>query len=293
MVDWGLALFCLMVAPLVVDRVRFDANPLAGVAAWLGLTVVGWGALLVSLVRCGVGAANGSLLFGLEDFVHRLIKGGLSGMSLWSVVGLTLSFDLVVLMLGAFSVTTLWTMRARRRTRTVLDVVTSTHDGATPYSVLDSAQPVAYFVPGRGGRIVLSSATIDALPADELAAVVAHENGHRKGFHGALLLTLSAWTPFVPFVPIARLAPRSLHLYVEMMADDHARRDVGSAALRRVLDKAAMFSPAPAAALGLSGMMMERRRLRCETAVTSAPVRIATGTVIAIVTVATLSLLVA
>ena len=53
--------------------------------------------------------------------------------------------------------------------------------------ILQHPTPTAYCIPGRQSRVVLSQGVLDALPADQLEAVVAHEDAHLRGRHDLLL----------------------------------------------------------------------------------------------------------
>jgi Zn-dependent protease with chaperone function len=55
--------------------------------------------------------------------------------------------------------------------------------GAT---VVNSPIPAAYVVPGRTARVVVSTASVDALTPAQLLAVLAHERAHAAGRHHLL-----------------------------------------------------------------------------------------------------------
>jgi Zn-dependent protease with chaperone function len=107
------------------------------------------------------------------------------------------------------------------------------------------------------------------LTSAELDSVVAHELGHRKGRHGAVLIPLQAIASFVPFLPIARFAPTSMRAYLEMTADDFSRARGGTDALRSALAKAQWFTPAPAGSLSAFDDVIGRRLHRLSRAYAS------------------------
>ncbi len=76
---------------------------------------------------------------------------------------------------------------ARRTHRDLLRLTSRPCDpdraGAADPVVVQHATLAAYCLPGRGGRIVLTSAALAALSPDELAAVLAHERAHLSGRH--------------------------------------------------------------------------------------------------------------
>ena len=102
--------------------------------------------------------------------------------------------------------------------------------------VLDDAVPVAYCLP-RGARsvTVLSQGLLDRLDADELVAVIAHERAHVEQRHDLLLLAFRAWRAALPWFPIAARAEAEVAALVEMLADDHARREVRDEVLARAI----------------------------------------------------------
>jgi hypothetical protein len=118
---------------------------------------------------------------------------------------------------------------------------------------------MAYFLPGDGGRVVLSTGAIDVLNLSELSAVIAHEVGHRDGRHGALLVPLQVLSSFVSFLPLARHASTAMRTYLEMLADDFSRLHESSESLKTALTKASLFQPAPVGALGVTEGVIERR----------------------------------
>ena len=132
--------------------------------------------------------------------------------------------------------------------------------------MLDLAQPVAYYLPGSGGRIVISRGTTRVLTEDELTAVIEHERGHALGHHSSVLVPLSALTPFVAFLPYARHAHDAVAAYVEMAADDHARRRASTSALRSALEKSHRLSTAPVGSIGWTSAFTTRRIDRLERA---------------------------
>lgn len=111
-----------------------------------------------------------------------------------------------------------------------------------PVSVVAHASPTAYCLPGRHDRIVLSSAAVDRLDADQLGAVLSHEHAHLRQRHDLLL---ELFTVLHEAVPVRWRADRALgevHLLAEMLADQTAARRSGPATLARAL--VAMAVPA-------------------------------------------------
>lgn len=88
--------------------------------------------------------------------------------------------------------------------------------------------PDAYALPGLRGRIVVSTAMLEALPADERAVLLAHEAAHLAQHHHGYLLTaeLAAAAD-----PLLRPAARAVRHAIERWADEAAATEVGDRAL--------------------------------------------------------------
>jgi Zn-dependent protease with chaperone function len=107
--------------------------------------------------------------------------------------------------------------------------------GQLRVALIDHPLVAAYCLPGVRPRIVLSQGAVDALSADQLAAVVAHEQAHARGRHDLVIQPFRAWQQTFPFAPAARQATAAVELLVEMTADDAARRRCGPAPLAAAL----------------------------------------------------------
>lgn len=101
-------------------------------------------------------------------------------------------------------------------------------------AVIQEADLVAFAVPGRPGRIVVSARLLRSLDAGERRAVLAHERahlGHRHHLHQAAAHLVAAANPLL------RRMPAAVALACERWADEDAarlcRRDVVVGALRR------------------------------------------------------------
>ena len=260
----GLALLCLVVLPIALrSSTRFDRNPRGGFVIWGSMCVIGWFSAVVVFLNVGLGNPHGPLLRALVAFVARLGDGHpLRGLGLSEVFGLSVAFDITVLMLGGLVVTAVKIWRVRSQQRTVLDLVAESPSSLEGVCLLRHPYPMAYFLPGDGGRVVLSTGAVDALSQCELDAVIAHEIGHRCGRHGAVLVPLQVLSSFVSFLPLARFAPVVMRTYLEMSADDYSRSRESSEALRTALTKATLFQPPPVGALNIADGVIERRITR-------------------------------
>lgn len=256
----AMAMLCLIVLPLLLRSwTAFDRNPHGGLVVWGAMCVIGWFGAVVLFLDVGLGVPREPILGSLVVFVQHLGDGHpLRGLGLSEVVGLSVSFDISVLMLGCLIVTTVKVWSARSQQRTVLDLVAEA-SGPDGVCLLRHPYPMAYFLPGDGGRVVLSTGAIEVLSRSELDAVIAHEIGHRSGRHGAFLVPLQAVSAFVSFLPLARYAPSVMRSYLEMSADDYSRSRESNGALRTALEKAVLFQPPPAGALNITDDVIERR----------------------------------
>ncbi|MEU8825478.1 M56 family metallopeptidase [Streptomyces sp. NPDC048636] len=113
--------------------------------------------------------------------------------------------------------------RARTRHRGMLDLVgrRSARLGAT---VLDHETPVAYALPGRRPRIVVSSGALRVLSPAQLDTVLEHERAHVAGRHHLALAAAEAFATVFRWLPLARVVREQTALLLEMAADDRALR---------------------------------------------------------------------
>ncbi|MFT4234905.1 MAG: M56 family metallopeptidase [Microbacterium sp.] len=139
-------------------------------------------------------------------------------------------------LLAQLGVTIVQVNRQRHRHLALLDLLTSPHPTRARTRVLEDAVPVAYCLPrGAGSVTVLSRGLLERLDADELAAVIAHERAHVEQRHDLLLLVFRAWRRALPWFPTAQRAEAEVAALVEMLADDHARREVHDEVLARAI----------------------------------------------------------
>ena len=104
-------------------------------------------------------------------------------------------------------------------------------DGADRrYTRVLSERPFAYCLPGKGGRIVVSSAAEQQLDAEQLAAVLAHERAHLRGRHHTLVQTTLVLSRALP-LPSLRALHHEARALVELVADDRASRQTRPEAL--------------------------------------------------------------
>jgi Zn-dependent protease with chaperone function len=131
--------------------------------------------------------------------------------------------------------------------------------------VVDDDEPDAYALPGLGGRVVVSTAMLRSLTADERRVLLAHEAAHLSRRHHLWVLAAELAAAADPLLRPAATAVRAA---VERDADEVAAGEVGDRMLtaralaRAGLARAAIHRPtAPAAALaGADAAVADRAR---------------------------------
>ena len=96
---------------------------------------------------------------------------------------------------------------------------------------------LAFSLPRRYGGVVLSEHLCSALEPGELTAVLEHERAHvDQGHHGIMALVETFVRP-LRFIPLFAEVAASVPLYLEIAADDRARKIAGTPALASALLK--------------------------------------------------------
>ncbi len=178
----------------------------------------------------------------------------------WSAVLAAAAAVAAVLLGRALLLRSVALVQARRRQRALIDVLALelADDGMR---VLDHDAALAYCIPGRGGRIVLTSAAVSTLAPDQLAAVIAHERAHLRGRHDVVLFASEVARAAFPWVRFFGVAKEQTAGLVEMLADDQAARQAGPLSLASALVGLGS-SAAPGGSLAATGQMTTERVLR-------------------------------
>lgn len=189
--------------------------------------------VIALLVWQAVGLAGGLSMIGALALTGLAVAPGLPGPPWLSLIPAAL---FAIYLLTRLAITIVQVTRQRHRHLALLDLLTAPHPTRARTRVLDDAVPVAYCLPrGAGSVTVLSQGLLDRLDADELVAVIAHERAHVEQRHDILLLAFRAWRSALPWFPVAALADAEVAALVEMLADDHARREVRDEVLARAI----------------------------------------------------------
>jgi Zn-dependent protease with chaperone function len=223
----ALGLTLSLVVPGILAGARWPHRaPAAAVLLWQAITLTG--------VLCALGV----VLAAPEEVVRAAGAGrpvATAALAGALVVAAVIVIRLLVSLAGVS-----YRSRARRaRHRTLVDLL----DRADRHRsfdveglrVLDGPLPLAYCVPGRPPRVVLSGAALDVLDEAQVAAVLAHEQAHLRHRHELVMESFTAFYRAVP-PPLRSRAPLdAVHLLLEMVADDAARRRCGADPLRTAL----------------------------------------------------------
>jgi Zn-dependent protease with chaperone function len=176
-----------------------------------------------------------------------------------------------------------WRQRARHR---LLLRLVARPEPRQQALVLDHPVLTAYYLPGPAGCVVVSSGALAALPAEQLAAVLAHERAHARERHHLALAPFHAGRRALPCLLADRLT-RHVELLVEMCADDRAAREHGAeplvAALRRFGETGRVGTPPGALAAADRATELRIARLRSGPMPLRRPVRLcAVGVALAV-----------
>jgi len=239
----GLAALLAWVAPgLMARRKGFRRAPRSALVAWQAVSL---GGVLAALAAAP--AALPLLLDGEDPMQHL-------GLLLPAVL---FSIAIVVRLLYAAHHVGIRLRRVRADHRQLVDIIAQ-HDERM--RILQHPTPTAYCIPGRRSRVVLTQGVLDALPPDQLAAVVAHEEAHLRGRHDLLLEFFTVLHRAVPEPLRSAAALSEVRLLVEALADRAAVRRSGEVATARALLTLA-GSRTPEAALGVGTTAPVRLRL--------------------------------
>ncbi|MEW2620378.1 M48 family metalloprotease [Streptomyces sp. NPDC048106] len=160
------------------------------------------------------------------------------------VVGLAACLALVVIAVRVHRA-----VRAERRTRRALRRLCAGQPADTELIVAASAVPRAFAVPGRPGRILVTSAMLSALGPAERRALLAHERAHLAHRHGLLVTAATLAAAADPLLCPVRSTVAYL---VERSADEQAAAAVGDRrTTARALAQAALTAERPRTACAL------------------------------------------
>lgn len=221
------------------------------------------GAVAIGWIGLGANAAIATVVAGITIAPWRGRGAGSVGFEAvgrWNalnVIGVSIVGDAVVVLGVLVAITSLRLRHERRELRELVDLV---GDAAAGVVVVPSEVLSAYYLPGRGGRIVLSEGLCECASQREIDAIVAHETAHGRGRHAWLLFPFSALKATAAAIPWVTCGERSIRRIVEYLADDVAVGRVGIAATREALERfTTSSSPSSTCALHADGTAVEDR----------------------------------
>ncbi|MEV5693023.1 M56 family metallopeptidase [Micromonospora globbae] len=234
--------------------------PRLTVGLWLGAELSATVAVLTAGLLVAVPPA--ALAAGMEGIVvacTRALAGLGAPNETLAAIGLLATAILAARLLISVSVT--FTSARRWRRRHLAALLPVGRPVANGWTVVDHAAAAVYCLPGRPGQVVVTSAAIDTLTADELAAVLRHERAHLQGRHHLLVALAVAFHRALPGLPLAEAAETEIRRLVEHLADDHASARHGRQAVATAIVQLADRTPRHALGAGTGAVERVRRML--------------------------------
>ncbi|MET0419541.1 MAG: M56 family metallopeptidase [Actinoplanes sp.] len=225
----ALGLTLSLVVPGVLAQARWpDRAPAAAVALWQAITLA------------AVLSALGVVLAAPEELT-RAAGSGKPVAAVALIGALVVAAIIIVRLLHSLYGVSRRSRARRARHRLLVDLLDRAEQhreiGPQHLRVLDGALPLAYCVPGRDPRVVLSDGVLQVLDREQVDAVLAHEQTHLRHRHDVVMESFTAFYRAVPRPLRSRQPLDAVHLLLEMVADDAARRRTGPAPLRAALDR--------------------------------------------------------
>jgi Zn-dependent protease with chaperone function len=225
----ALGLTLSLVVPGLLSGARWsDRAPAATVVLWQAVTLA------------AVLSALGVVLAAPEELVRAAGSG--RPVAAAALIGALVVAAVIVIRLLVSLAGVSHRSRARRaRHRLLVDLLDRAEQrrelDVDGLRVLDGAVPLAYCVPGRSPRVVLSHGALRVLDRAQVDAVLAHEQAHLRHRHEVVMESFTAFYQAVPR-PLRRRTPlNAVHLLLEMVADDAAARRCGRRPLRAALER--------------------------------------------------------
>jgi Zn-dependent protease with chaperone function len=223
----GLTLSLVVPGPLAAARWP-DRAPAAAVVRWQAITLA------------AVLSALGVVLSAPEELVRAFGSG--KPVAAAALIGALAVAAIIVIRLLVSLVGVSYRARSRRaRHRMLVDLLDRAEQRRElpldTIRILDGAVPFAYCVPGRSPRVVLSGGALDVLDREQVDAVLAHESAHLRHRHDVVTESFTAFYQAVPRPLRSRAPLDAVHLLLEMVADDAARRRTPAASLRAALGR--------------------------------------------------------
>ncbi|QKT07380.1 M48 family metalloprotease [Gordonia sp. X0973] len=258
-------LLCLLLVgpvPELLSRARWPMRaPRAAIALWQAIAL----AAVLSAFSAGLAIAANLLRPGPDGTPTTSITAEIDRLG-WPLWLLSVGALAATLLVGARLVVTTIRVGVRTRARrsmhrrlvdltATLDepVVCDDHPLRARYvRRLAVDHPLAYCLPGRQRRVVVTDGAVERLSDDELRAVLAHERAHLRARHDLVIEAFIALQAAFPRFVRSKSALGAVELLAEALADDQAVARTSPTTLARAL-VAVSDSSAPVGALAAGG----------------------------------------
>jgi Zn-dependent protease with chaperone function len=209
-----------LLVPIALRRARWVLRaPRLGIALWQALSAAWIGAVVI----LGLTLAQGVL----ERLAWPDGRPAITARDLLAaIIGAGLATTVISRAVYVVARELAWTRRKRREHVLALSIAGQPAD-ALDATIVEHSIPAVYSLPAKDTRstVVISTAALELLSREELAAVVAHERGHLRHHHHWVTALAGALDLAFRGVPLLRHARREIEILAEMAADDHARRN--------------------------------------------------------------------
>ncbi|BBY77155.1 integral membrane protein [Mycolicibacterium parafortuitum] len=242
--------------PAMLARATWPLRaPRAAIVLWQAIAL----AAVLSAFSAGIAIASRLFEPGADGRPTATFASSIAmlGWPLWTAYVVVFVLTLVIgarLIVSVLRVA-IATRRRRAHHRMVVDLVGSHR--RRPRSrgglrILDVAEPLAYCLPGVRSRVVVSEGALNTLSANEVSAILEHENAHLRARHDLVLEMFTAVHAAFPRFVRSAHALNAVRLLIELLADDAAVRAEGPTPLARAL-VACASGRAPRGALAAGG----------------------------------------
>ncbi|MEV6157949.1 M56 family metallopeptidase [Nonomuraea sp. NPDC052129] len=209
---------------LLVKAAWAERAPRLAISMWLAADISAvLSAVMAALSAAIPGDAVGHGLARLFEVCKQFLGHG-SDVDVASA-----GFRLAVLVSGFITARTVFcvirvllTSRRERARHSEMLSLLGRRDGELDAVVLEYDEPLAYCLPGRANKAVITTAALHALPPEHVAAVLAHERAHLRGRHHLLLALAEGLAKAFPALPLFATAKAEVARLVELRADDVA-----------------------------------------------------------------------
>lgn len=255
----GYAVIMSWLVPKLMMRVQSGVHPRLAIASWLAVIATTTSAWIVSSVVLVVGLTRSVVTDTAVTFCIETL-----GLTRTSVIPPQVAVFVVFVLIAVTTAVIVHTARVvctslakmRRSNHEHVEAVRLVgHHAVLPGVVVISAEQATAYCVADGGRnaVVVTTAALDLLEPEGLAAVLAHEHAHLKGRHHLIVAVLSALASALPRVPLMRAATKAVPTLLEMSADRAAAARYGRGPVVESLVALSTGHKIPAGALGATG----------------------------------------